>query len=73
MLLERTRKLDQYNEGVYRDIIRTQARLGQYDAISRTLALLTTTLDELGQHVSDDMINLADFLQRGRVARRPAS
>lgn len=41
-----TRKLDRYNEGVYRDIIRTQARLDQYAAIPRTLALLITTLDE---------------------------
>ena len=72
-LLERTRKLDRYNEGVYRDIIRTQARLGQYATIPRTLALLTTTLDEIDQHPSADTLNLADFLQRRGSARRAAS
>jgi len=72
-LLERTRKLDRYNEGVYRDIIRTQARLDQYAAIPRTLALLTTTLDEIGQHPSADTLNLADFLQRRGSIRRPVS
>ncbi|WP_409497259.1 BTAD domain-containing putative transcriptional regulator [Amycolatopsis sp. cmx-11-12] len=70
-MLERTRKLDRYNEGVYRDIIRTQARLGQYAAIPRTLALLTATLDDIGQHPSGDTLNLADFLQRRSSTRRP--
>ena len=72
-LLERTRKLDRYNEGVYRDIIRTQARLDQYAAIPRTLALLTTTLDEIGQRPSADTLNLADFLQRRGSTRRSVS
>ena len=64
VLLERARKFDQYNEGVYRDIIRMQARLGQYAAIPRTVALLTTTLAEIDQQVSAETLNLADFLQR---------
>lgn len=72
-LLERTRKLDRYNEGVYRDIIRTQARLGQYAAIPRTLALLAATLGEIDQHPSADTLNLADFLQRRDSNRRTAS
>ncbi|GAB3474255.1 hypothetical protein GCM10027521_02350 [Amycolatopsis cihanbeyliensis] len=72
-LLERARKLDCYNEGVYRDIIRAQARLGQYAAIPRTLALLTTTLDEIGQHPSGDTLNLAAFLQRRGSTQRDAS
>ncbi|WP_433264756.1 BTAD domain-containing putative transcriptional regulator [Actinosynnema sp. CS-041913] len=72
-LLERTRKLDRYNEGVYRDIICAQARLDQYAAIPRTLALLTTTLDEIGQRPSADTLNLADFLQRRGSTRRPLS
>jgi two-component SAPR family response regulator len=72
-LLERTRKLDRYNEGVYRDIIRTQARLGQYASIPRTLALLVTTLDEIGQHPNTETLNLADFLQRRSSTRRPVS
>ncbi|MEV7040448.1 hypothetical protein [Amycolatopsis sp. NPDC051061] len=64
VLLERARKFDQYNEGVYRDIIRMQARLGQYAAIPRTVALLSTTLAEIDQQVSAETLNLADFLQR---------
>ncbi|MFC0107931.1 AfsR/SARP family transcriptional regulator [Kibdelosporangium aridum] len=72
-LLERTRTLDRYNEGVYRDIIRTQARLGQYAAIPRTLSLLTATLDEIGHHPSNDTLNLADFLQRRGNSRQPQS
>lgn len=72
-LLERTRKLDRYNEGVYRDIIRTQARLGQYAGIPRTVALLTTTLDEIDQNPSADTLNLADFLQRCGGARPTTS
>jgi DNA-binding SARP family transcriptional activator len=73
MLLERTRKLDHYNEGIYRNIIRTQARLGQYDAIPRTLALLATTLADIHQRPDADTLNLADFLQRRGSTRRPAS
>ena len=67
-LLEKLRTLDPYNEGVYRDIIRTQARLRQDDAIGRTLALLVSTLDELGQHPSQNTVNLAKFLQRQGIA-----
>ncbi len=73
VLLERTRKLDRYNEGVYRDIIRTQARLGQYDAIPRTLAVLATTLDDIGQEPSTETRNLGEFLQRRGSTLRPAS
>ncbi|NED41256.1 hypothetical protein G3I65_15020 [Amycolatopsis sp. SID8362] len=69
VLLERARKFDQYNEGVYRDIIRMQARLGQYAAIPRTVALLTMTLAEIDQQVSAETLNLADFLQRRGGAR----
>ncbi|MEA5358259.1 hypothetical protein VA596_01820 [Amycolatopsis sp., V23-08] len=70
ILLERARKFDQYNEGVYRDIIRMQARLGQYAAIPRTVALLSTMLAEIDQQVSTETLNLADFLQRRGGARR---
>ncbi|MFJ8965346.1 BTAD domain-containing putative transcriptional regulator [Lentzea sp. NPDC102401] len=74
-LLERTRKLDPYNEGVYQDIIRTQARLGEYAAIPRTLALLATTLDEIDQQPCFDTLNLADFVQRrsGAQGRLPGN
>ncbi|MDX8143289.1 hypothetical protein SK854_14265 [Lentzea sp. BCCO 10_0061] len=72
-LLERTRKLDRYNESIYRDIIRIQGRLGQHAAVPRTLALLTTTLEDIGQCPGSDTLNLAEFLQRRSNTRRPAS
>ena len=65
---EHARNLDPYNENLYRDIIHTQARLGLRDAIPRTLALLTTALNELDQRPSDDTIQLAEEL-----SRRPAA
>jgi two-component SAPR family response regulator len=70
-LLERARVLDPYNESVYRDIIRTQALLGQHESIPRTLTLLTTTLAELDQQPSDETTNLAEFLQRRSQQRTP--
>ncbi|MGI5506472.1 BTAD domain-containing putative transcriptional regulator [Lentzea sp. CA-135723] len=64
-LLERARKLDPYNEGVYRDIMRTQARLGQHTAVPRTLALLTATLGEIDEEPSVDTLTLAELSGRG--------
>jgi DNA-binding SARP family transcriptional activator len=72
-LLERCRRLDKFNESIYRDIIRTQAQLSQFDAIPRTLALLATMLEEIDQHTSSDTTNLADFLHRRAVSLRPAA
>lgn len=46
-LLEIARSFDPHNELLYRDIMRLQERLGQLDAIPRTLNLLTTRLAEL--------------------------
>ncbi|MEU5437692.1 hypothetical protein AB0G73_30550 [Streptomyces sp. NPDC020719] len=51
-LLERARELDRFNEAVYRDIARMQARLGQYDAVPRTVELLRRALAELGESPS---------------------
>jgi DNA-binding SARP family transcriptional activator len=70
ILLERTRKLDPYNEDVYRSLIRHQARLDRYDAIPRAVALLATTLDEIGERPSTDILQFADFLQRRGSTRR---
>ncbi|KOT87534.1 hypothetical protein ADK86_35305 [Streptomyces sp. NRRL F-5755] len=53
-LLERVRLLDPSNEALYRDIVRTQARLGRPEAISRTLTLLTTNLAEIGEEPSSE-------------------
>lgn len=69
-LLEQARRLDPYNEAIYRDIVRVQARLGQHAAIPRTLALLTSTLTELDQRPSRDTIALCEFLQRPRPHSR---
>jgi DNA-binding SARP family transcriptional activator len=47
-LLEQIRKLDLYNESVYREIMRLQIRLGRHDAVKRTWSLLGKSLDDLG-------------------------
>ena len=46
-LLELARAFDPHNELLYRDIMRLQERLGQLDAIPRTLTLLATRLAEV--------------------------
>ncbi|WP_236703777.1 BTAD domain-containing putative transcriptional regulator [Lentzea aerocolonigenes] len=46
-LLEIARAFDPHNEPLYRDIMRLQERLGQLDAIPRTLTLLTARLAEV--------------------------
>ncbi|MFF7982850.1 hypothetical protein ACFZDK_27650 [Streptomyces sp. NPDC007901] len=72
-LLERARALDRYNEAIYRDIARLQARLGRHDAIPRTLALLTTTLAEIDEEPSQETLALCASLQRPQPAgRRPS-
>jgi DNA-binding SARP family transcriptional activator len=68
-LLEQIRVLDRYNEAVYRDIIRLHASLRRHAAIPRTLALLTTTLAEIGQQPSRETTALVEFLQRQGQSR----
>lgn len=63
-LLEHARRLDPHNEAIYRDIMRLQARLGRYQAISRTLGLLRTALTEVDAAPSDGTVALADALER---------
>ncbi|MER7877698.1 hypothetical protein ABTY63_29845 [Streptomyces solisilvae] len=70
ILLEHARTLDRYNETLYEGIARLQARLGQKDAITRTLALLTKTLAEIGEHPSQETVALCAFLQRPRSTNR---
>jgi DNA-binding SARP family transcriptional activator len=75
-LLEQARELDPYNEAIYRDLMRSQSRLGQYDSIPRTLNLLITSLAELDQQPTRDTVELADRLSRPRdsqVGDRAAS
>ncbi|MFE1961524.1 bacterial transcriptional activator domain-containing protein [Streptomyces sp. NPDC059479] len=71
-LLERARRFDRYNEAIYRDIARFQSHLGQHDAVSRTLALLTTTLTELDDEPSSETVALFTSL-RSPKARQPAT
>ncbi|MDT0263773.1 BTAD domain-containing putative transcriptional regulator [Jatrophihabitans lederbergiae] len=63
-LLETARARDPYNEQLYRDIMRVQRRLGQVDAIERTLALLATRLGELDESPSRETVELASALRR---------
>ncbi|MEV8438809.1 BTAD domain-containing putative transcriptional regulator [Actinosynnema sp. NPDC051121] len=63
-LLEIARAFDPHNELIYRDIMRLQERLGQLDAIPRTLALLTTRLTEVDDRPTSQAIDLAERLCR---------
>lgn len=65
-LLEQARGFDPYNELIYRDIMRIQARLGHRDAISRTLTLLAGRLAELDEHPDPATVALARDLRRPR-------
>ncbi|UJW32620.1 LysM peptidoglycan-binding domain-containing protein [Saccharothrix sp. AJ9571] len=67
-LLERARDLDPYNEAIYRDLMRTQARLGRHDSVPRTMHLLATSLAELEQRPSRDTLILADNLSETFVS-----
>jgi len=69
--LEHARTLDPYNEDLYRRIIDTQARLGQHDAIPRTISLLTTALADIDRQPTPDTLTLADHLQHSH-ATHPA-
>ena len=58
-LLETARNIEPLEEGLYRDIIRLQTSLGQYDAAHRTLDLLTTQLADIGAHPDPRTVELA--------------
>ncbi|MFD5089157.1 BTAD domain-containing putative transcriptional regulator [Amycolatopsis thailandensis] len=87
-LLEVARAFDPHNELLYRDIMRLQERLGQLDAIPRTLTLLTTRLAEvdaaptpqarglaarLGQRHEDGSAGAASAQAQGERGRIAAS
>lgn len=63
-LLEIARAFDPHNELIYRDIMRVQERLGQFDAIPRTLTLLTTRLAEIDDRPTHQAVDLANRLRR---------
>jgi DNA-binding SARP family transcriptional activator len=71
-LLERARSLDPYNEALYRSIARLQAHLGRWDAIPRTLALLTTKLADIAEAPTPATAAFFTALQRPRVGKSPA-
>ncbi|MFI9811538.1 BTAD domain-containing putative transcriptional regulator [Saccharothrix variisporea] len=54
---------DPHNELIYRDIMRLQERLGQVDAIPRTLDLLAARLGEIGERPSEHTVSLAQHLR----------
>jgi hypothetical protein len=49
---------------------RGQERLGQHDAIARTLGLLTATLADLDERPSPDTLALAERLSRSHATQR---
>ncbi|GLY71380.1 BTAD domain-containing putative transcriptional regulator [Amycolatopsis taiwanensis] len=63
-LLEMARAFDPHNEALYRDIMRLQERLGQPDAIPRTLTLLATRLAEINEAPSEHAVALASRLRQ---------
>ncbi|WP_433657981.1 AfsR/SARP family transcriptional regulator [Nocardia sp. CA-128927] len=65
-LLETAVTTDPHNEQIYRDILRLHARLGQYDAIARTMALLTRRLTEIGEQPSLETRAVAQRLQHAK-------
>ena len=72
-LSEIARAFDPFDELLYRDIMRLQARLGRLDAIPRTLALLATRLAELDEHPSPVAVHLAEQLCDPGTAHRGGS
>jgi DNA-binding SARP family transcriptional activator len=62
-LLEVARAFDPHNELIYRDIMRLQQRLGQLDAIPRTLTLLSTRLAEIDDQPTHHAVDLAQRLR----------
>lgn len=73
ILLEQALTLDPYNEAIYRDIARAQTRLGRYDALPRTLNLLTDALAGLDERPGRDTLALFESLQRGQEPSQPAA
>lgn len=63
-LLEVARTFDPHNELIYRDIMRLQERLGQLNAIPRTLSLLNIRLSEIEDRPTSQTVELAERLRR---------
>ncbi|MFX0581124.1 AfsR/SARP family transcriptional regulator [Nocardia nepalensis] len=65
-LLEAAIVRDPHNELIYRDILRLHARLGEHDAIDRTMALLTRRLTEIGEQPTTETQQLAERLRHAK-------
>ncbi len=63
-LLEKTAESDPYNETVWQDILRLQARLGEHSALARTYSLLTHKLAKIGEAPSPETRQLLEHLRR---------
>ncbi len=69
-VLERARELDPFNEAIYRDIMRVQARLRRFDGIPRTMAIMSRSLQAIGEHPGRATTALAEELGQGRQPGR---
>ncbi|MGW5520688.1 hypothetical protein, partial [Nocardia africana] len=54
---------DPYNEALWQDILRLHAKLGEYDALTRTYALLSRKLTEIDATPSRETQQLLHHLQ----------
>ncbi|WP_067902636.1 BTAD domain-containing putative transcriptional regulator [Nocardia vaccinii] len=63
-MLETAVETDPYNEPVWQDILRLHAKLGEYDALTRTYSLLTRKLAEIDATPSPQTRQLLEQLRR---------
>jgi DNA-binding SARP family transcriptional activator len=66
-LLTTLRRLDPYDEQIYLEIARTQARLGQHDAVTATYQQLVTALADLGEHPTPTIVHAFQALTQPRT------
>ncbi|OXR39859.1 hypothetical protein B7C42_08071 [Nocardia cerradoensis] len=63
-MLETAAETDPYNEALWQDILRLHAKLGEYDALTRTYTLLSRKLTEIDATPSRETQQLLHHLQR---------
>ncbi|MGW5520684.1 bacterial transcriptional activator domain-containing protein, partial [Nocardia africana] len=62
-MLETAAETDPYNEALWQDILRLHAKLGEYDALTRTYTLLSRKLTEIDATPSRETQQLLHHLQ----------
>ncbi|MBV7706479.1 winged helix-turn-helix domain-containing protein [Nocardia nova] len=62
-MLETAAETDPYNEALWQDILRLHAKLGEYDALTRTYTLLSSKLTEIDATPSRETQRLLHHLQ----------